>query len=435
MPISLETGGNPNEIIRMTYQLTTLKNGLRVASETLTNVESVAIAVSCGVGARYENENENGISHLLEHMAFKGTKTRSARDIAEAFDMIGGQFNAYTSMENTVYYAKVLKDNAELAMDILSDILQNSVFDEEELAREQGVVIQEIAMHRDTPDDLIHDYFDEKAFPEQPLGRSILSTEEHVASHTRERLIRYMDTHYRAPRMVLSAAGNITHEKLVSFAERYMALPEKPRGPVCEPGAYRGGDARVARDLEQLHLLYGLPSISVQSPDYYAMQLYSVILGGGMSSRLFQEVREKRGLAYTVYSSLSGYSDCGVLTLYAATAPEKARELSAVLCEQISGMAGSVTAAELTRARNQLKADLLMSRESPQTIATWIGRHLLAFGEYRNAQNLIARIDAVTVADIARLGRQLTQGALTVAALGKDKGVLPYENLSERLAA
>ena len=414
-------------------ELTTLKNGLRVASEALPGVESVAIAVSCGVGARYEDENENGISHLLEHMAFKGTKTRSARQIAEAFDSIGGQFNAYTSMESTVYYAKVLKDNIDVATDILADILQNSVFDAEELKREQDVVIQEIAMHRDTPDDLIHDYFDETAFPNQALGRSILSSEERVASYTRDDLIRYMNKHYRAPRMVISAAGNITHDKLLSLVNRHFNLPEQTAPVAYEPGQYRGGDIRVPRDLEQLHLLYGLPALSVKSPDYYALQLYSIVLGGGMSSRLFQEVRESRGLAYTVYSHASAYDDCGLMNIYAATAPEKAGELSGVLCDELVKMAKSVSDIELMRAKNQLRADLLMSRENPQSVATWIGRHLLVFNEYRPAQDIIRRIDALTTHDITRLGKLIVSGKLTLTALGKGDGVLPYDQLSARL--
>lgn len=418
----------------MTYQLSTLKNGLRVASETLSGVDSVAIAVSCGVGARYEALNENGISHLLEHMAFKGTKTRSARDIAEAFDMIGGQFNAYTSMETTVYYAKVLKENVEVAMDILSDILQNSVFDADELKREQGVVIQEIAMHRDTPDDLIHDYYDETAFPDQSLGRSILSTEERVASYTRDDLIRYMSAHYVPARMVVTAAGNITHDKLLTLTDKYFRLADSQAVKPYEPGKYKGGDIRVPRDLEQLHLLFGLPAISVKSPDYYTGQLYSVILGGGMSSRLFQEVREKRGLAYTVYSSLSAYDDCGMLTLYAATSPEKGSELSGVLCDQLVAMAQSISDAEFTRAKNQLRADLLMSRESPHTIATWIGRHILLFNEYRSAKDVIARIDAITKNDVLRIAEKLIRGTPTVTALGNGtEGVLPYDALNTRL--
>ncbi len=418
----------------MTYQLTTLKNGLRVASETLTGVESVAVIVSVGVGARYESEEENGISHLLEHMAFKGTKTRSARDIAEAFDMIGGQLNAYTSMEMTVYYAKVLKQDVEIAMDILGDILQNSIFDEEELKREKGVIIQEIAMHHDTPDDLIVDYFDETAFPNQPLGRSILSTEARVSSHSRDDLIRYMDTHYRTPRIVLSAAGNIDHAKFVSLAERYFNLPASAAPAPCPVATYAGGDTRTPRDLEQLHLILGLPAVSFHTPEYHTLQVYASILGGGMSSRLFQEVREKRGLAYTVYAMGSSYEDCGIMSIYAATSPDKGGELSGVLCEQVAGMV-KITALELQRAKNQLKADILMSRENPQSIASWIGRHLLMFGHYRQVNEIIAKIDAVTLEGVQQLAEKLAQGKLTVAALGDIGGVLPYDSLAAKLAA
>ncbi len=418
----------------MTYALTTLKSGLRVASEFLPGVESVAVAVSCGVGARYESESENGISHLLEHMAFKGTKTRSARDIAEAFDNIGGQSNAYTSMDMTVYFAKVLKKDTQLAVDILGDIMQNSVFAEEELAREKNVIIQEIAMHFDAPDDLINDYFDETAFPGQPLGRSILSTEERVSAHTREELFRYMDAHYKPPRMVLTAAGNIDHAEFVSLAEHYFALPKAAAGPAFEKAKYGGGDARVSRDLEQMHLLLGLPAVSMHAPEYYALQLYANILGGGMSSRLFQEVREQRGLAYTVYASGSAYEDCGLLSIYAAASPDKAGELSGVLCEEIASMAKNISDAELLRAKNQQKAELLMAREAPQTVASWIGRHLLMYGEYRQVKDIIAKIDAVTKDDVLRLAGQLLQGKLTVAALGDVKGVMGYEELQGRLA-
>lgn len=417
------------------YQVTTLKSGLRVASEYLPGAESVAVAVSCGVGARYESEKENGISHLLEHMAFKGTTTRSARDIAEAFDMVGGQTNAYTSMEMTVYYAKVLKNDTRLAVDILSDILKNSVLSEEELEREKDVVIQEIAMHYDSPDDLIVDYFDETAFPNQPLGRSILSSEERVSSYTRSDLVRYMNDHYRAPRMVLSAAGHIKHEELLALANEYFDLPVQTPGPHFEIARYSGGDVRVVRDLEQLHLVLGLPSAPIHSPDYYALQLYVGILGGGMASRLFQEVREKRGLAYTVYANGSGYEDCGIASVYCAAAPEKAKELSAVLCEQIADMGKGISDNELLRARNQQKADLLMARENPQTVATWIGRHLMMYGEYRNAKDIAERIDKVTKDDIVRVAQELAKSKLTVAALGDVSGVLSYDELEQRLRA
>jgi predicted Zn-dependent peptidase len=419
----------------MSYQLTTLPSGLRVATEFLPGVESVSVTLSVGVGARYESIEENGISHLLEHMAFKGTKTRSARDIAEAFDDIGGQVNAYTSMEMTVYYAKVLKEHKRLAVDILADIMQNSVFDEAELAREKDVVIQEIAMHYDTPDDLIVDYFDETAFPDQPLGRSILSSEERVASYTRDHLIGYMDKHYTPSRMVLSAAGNVQHEEMVALAKEYFVMPARQVADSFIPATYRGGDVRVERDLEQLHLVLGLPAISMHDPNYYALNMYANILGGGMSSRLFQEVREKRGLAYSVYAMGSAYEDCGMMSIYCATAPEKAQELSATLCEQVRAMADDISDAEIARAKNQHKAELLMARESPQTVAGWIGRHLLLLGEYRTAADIAKRVDAVTKQDLLKLAGQVAGGQLTVAALGEVGGVLPYEQMQAKLAA
>lgn len=417
------------------YQLTTLKNGLRVATEFLPGVESVAVTVTCGVGARYENEKDNGISHLLEHMAFKGTKTRNARDIAEAFDDIGGQINAYTSMELTVYYAKVLKEDIRLAVDVLGDIMQNSIFDEKELEREKDVVIQEIAMHFDTPDDLIMDYFDDAAFPGQPLGRSILSTEQNVSAHTRDDLIRYMDTHYRTPRMVLSAAGNVDHDTFVKLAEEYFALPGREAGPTFEIAKYHGGDQRVDRDLEQLHLIMGLPAPAMHTPDYYTLQLYANILGGGMSSRLFQEVREKRGLAYSVYSMGSSYEDTGLLTVHAAASPDKANELSAVLVEQIAGMTKEVSDIELHRAKNQQRSELLMAREGPYAVSSWIGRHLIMFNEYRQVKDITARVNAVTKQDIARIGADIANGKLTLAALGDVSGVLANDTLTAKLAA
>jgi predicted Zn-dependent peptidase len=366
-------------------------------------------------------------------MAFKGTATRSARDIAEAFDNIGGQSNAFTSTGLTAYYAKVLRGDVRIAADILGDIMKNSVFDAEELKREQDVVLQEIAMHRDTPEDLISDYFDEAAFPGQALGRSILSTEKQVASYKRDDLIRYMEAHYRPPRMVLSAAGNINHKTLLELAQDYFDFPKRPIGPIFEPAIYRGGDRRVKGDFEQLHLMIGLPGVSIHSPDYYVSQIYAGVLGGGMSSRLFQEVRERRGLAYTVYAMNNSYEDCGVMNLYAAAAPDKAKELSGVLAEEIAAMTKGVSEAELVRAKNQHKAELLMARENPQTVAIWIGRHLLMLGEYRHTADLTRRIDAVTAGDIARIAGEIARGPLTVAALGDVSGVESYETLGEKL--
>ena len=419
----------------MTYQITTLSNGMRVASEFLAGLESVAVAVTVGAGARYELESENGISHLLEHMAFKGTKTRSARDIAEIFDAIGGQLNAYTSMELTVYYAKILKGDVELAVDVLADIMQNSEFAEDELAKEKEVIIQEIAMHHDTPDDLVVDYFDDTAFANQPLGRSILSTEDKVASYSQADLQGYMAQHYRPQRMVITAAGNIQHADFVALVERYFKMPKVADGKTFEIAQYKGGDSRVTGDFEQLHLLIGLPTINVHSDDYYALQLYTTILGGGMSSRLFQEVRENRGLAYSVYAMGTVYEDVGMMSVYAAASPEKAGELSGVICDEIAKMAVSISDSEFNRAKNQQKAELLMARESSQTVASWIGRHILMYGQYRPAELIAQKIEEVSKEKILALAKQIASERLTVAALGDVSGVLTYDELSARLVA
>lgn len=419
------------------YHISTLKSGLRVASETLPGMESVTVAVTVDVGARFEHENEGGLSHLLEHMAFKGTKRRSAKQIAEEMDMVGGHMNAYTSLENTVYYVRVLKKDLPLAVDILADIVQHSVFDEEELARERDVILQEIAMHYDSPDDLIFDHFSETAYPDQPLGRSILGTSKHVAGYSRKDVMDYMRKHYHAPNIILSAAGNIQHEKFLALAgEHFTHLSTTaPKGP--KRAHYKGGEKRTKRKLEQLHLMLGFESASFRDEDYYAWQVLSTLLGGGMSSRLFQEVREKRGLAYTVQAFTSSFEDSGVMGIYAATAENKGPEMLPVLCDEVMKLSGGVGEHELQRAKNQIKASMLMTRENSSGIAEWIGRHILCHGRYKPAAEIVKLIDAVTAKDITRLGKTLSKQShkVTLTTLGPQKGLPNYEKVQQRLAA
>ena len=349
--------------------------------------------------------------------------------------MVGGNMNAYTSLENTVYYTRVLKGDVPLAVDMLADILQYSVFDEEELARERQVILQEIAMHYDTPDDLVLDHFSETAYPDQPLGRSILGTEKQVSSFTRSDFTRYMRAHYHAPCMVVSAAGNIKHDAFVKLvAEHFTELSDKARKP-AKKAQYKGGDRRTKRDLEQLHLLLGFESVSFASPDYYSWQVLTTLLGGGMSSRLFQEVREKRGLAYTVQSFVSSYADTGLFGIYAATTEDKAAEMLPVICDEVVKLQAGVSPQELQRAKNQIKASLLMSRESSSAIAEWIGRHLLCYGRYKPALEIARQIDEVTMGDVMRVSRSFTgRKDLTVTALGP-LGKLPkYDAVVKRFA-
>ncbi len=420
----------------MTYQLTTLSSGLRVASETLDHVDTVAIAVTVDVGARHETPEQHGISHLLEHMAFKGTKTRSAQEIAESFDRIGGQLNAFTSHEHTVYHAKVLKEDVTQAVDILADIIQHSVFDDGELEREKQVILQELAMHYDTPDDLVFDQFQETAFPGQALGRSILGTSSKIQSHSADALRRFVSRHYHPTRIVVSAAGHVDHTQLVEAVASRFERSSQPATAACEAGRYIGGDSVKGKRLEQLQLVIGVESLPRTDTRYHTLQLLSIVLGGGMSSRLFQEVRERRGLVYTIQSMNASYVDTGVFAVYAATGEQEVRELIPVICEQLRAICGEIAEDELLRAKNQQKAHYLMARENTAVLAEWIGRHLLQYGEYRNAETLRQRIDAVTIAQVRELAGQLfTNPKLTLAALGPTGRVGSSRDIVQQLAA
>lgn len=416
------------------YEETRLPNGLRIATETMPGAHSIALAISVDVGSRHEQSAENGLSHFLEHMAFKGTATRNAREIAEAFDDVGASLNAYTSSEHTVYYARFLPKDLPLALEILSDILQHSRFDEEELERERNVILQEIAMHHDTPEDLVYDLFHETVYPNQAVGRSILGTEELVECFTTESLRRYMGKHYCPARMVITAAGNIDHGHLVELVGNLFDYESAGEVLLPEQAIYVGGDKRKVDDFEQMHLVLGLPGLAYTDPDYYAAQIMATALGGGMSSRLFQEVREKRGLAYNVYAFLSSYRDGGIFGMYAAAGEKSAAELAPVLCDEVIRMVeDGISSAELERARNQHTAGLQMMRENVSSVAEWIGRHLLCYGDYRNTESLCAEYEKITREDVTRVLRRLLTGAeLTCTALGPQKGLVGYDELNRR---
>jgi predicted Zn-dependent peptidase len=402
-----------------TTRITTLDSGLRVATEEMAHVKTASVGVWVDVGARYERPDVNGVAHMLEHMAFKGTKRRSARGIAEAIEDVGGQLNAYTSREHTAYYARVLADDLPLAVDILADILQHSTFVDEELLRERQVVLQEIGQVQDTPDDLVFDLFQETVYPEQALGRSILGPAEIVAAMPRQALLEYMGSHYGPGRMVLGAAGKIEHERVVELAQELFAGLPAPGSPVADPASYRGGERRETRDLEQVHVLLGLPAFSYMDDDFYALQVLSTMLGGGMSSRLFQEVRENRGLAYSIFSFASCYRDAGVLGIYAGTGESDTGELIPVVCEQLQELILRPGEEELVRARAQLKASLMMALESSFAQAEELARQLLIFGRRVPPEEIIAKVDAVDQAAIGRVGRRLLERAEpTLTAIG-----------------
>ncbi len=408
---------------------TTLANGMRVVTDTVETVETASLGVWVGAGTRNEPGEINGVAHLLEHMAFKGTNRRSAADIAREVEDVGGQINAYTSREHTAYYAKVLHGDAPLAMDILADILQDSVFDPDELARERAVVLQEIGQSNDTPDDIIFDHFQTAAFPDQPLGRPVLGLPEVVEGMPRESIMGHMRQTYGGEAMVLSAAGLVEHDAVVALAERLFDGLQSESGRETAPGRYTGGDYREDRDLEQVHVVLGFPGLGYHDDAFYATSVLSSLFGGGMSSRLFQEIRERRGLAYSIYSFSSYYSDCGLFSIYAGTGREETAELTTALCDEIRRLAATLEKSEVTRARNQLKAATLMALESTGVRCEQMAQQTLIFDRQVPVEEQIVKIDAVDVDAVAVAARRIFSGRPTIAALGPLDKLADYDSV------
>ena len=415
----------------MTVRITTLQNGLRVVSDTMKQVETVSLGVWVDVGARYEPLQLHGISHLLEHMIFKGTKTRSAAQIAEEIEAVGGYLNAYTSREHTSYYSRVLKEDIALAIEILGDILLNSVFDEEELKREQEVILQEIGQVQDTPDDLVFDNLQATAFPDQSLGRPILGTEESVSSFDRASLQTYMKPNYSAENMVVVAAGNLDHEALVALVEKLFAKTGPNGKQSFEGGVYKGGESRLERDLEQLHLTLGFENCSYHDDNYYAGQVYTTILGGGMSSRLFQEVREKRGFAYSVYAFNAAHADTGLLSIYAGTGPEYVQDLIPIIAGEMKNLSEKTRADELARAKAQLKTGLLTSLESTTQRIEQMGRQMMIFGRIKPVDELVQKVEAVDMNAIQNVALKILESLPTVATIGYMETIPNYEDIQK----
>ena len=419
----------------MTIQMTMLANGLRVISDNRAGMQTTAVGVWVDAGARYETIANNGVAHMLEHMAFKGTDSRSAQDIAVEIESVGGHLNAYTSREHTAYFVRILKEDLALSIDILADILQRSTFAEEELVRERTVVIQEIGQAEDTPDDIIFDRLQEVSFPGQALGRSILGPVEGVANMGRQVLFDFMAEHYSASRLLLCAAGAVEHDALVALAERHFGGLRRGGDYPFEPAHFHGGDRRDERDLEQVHFALALPALTYDDEDFYPLQVMSTVLGGGMSSRLFQEVREKRGLCYSIFCFASSYKDSGAFTIYAGTGADQIGELVPVICDEMLRLSGDADHDEVARARNQLKAGTLMSLESSAARAEQLARQTLVFRRQIPVEELISRIDAVDVAAVRRVaGRIATAGSPAVAALGPIAGLASQDDIAARFA-
>jgi predicted Zn-dependent peptidase len=418
----------------MGVEVSRLSNGLTVATETLPSIESVAMGIWVKSGARNERDEEHGMAHLLEHMAFKGTKRRDAFQIASQIEDVGGEVNAATSVETTSFYARVLSSDVPLAVDILADILQESQFDADELEREQHVILQEIGAAHDTPDDIVFDRFTETAFRHQTIGRSILGTPETVKSFTSKQLHDFIQRQYGAERMVMVAAGAIKHDDFVREVEsRLGGFRTKADSTVPNYAQYVGGDFRENRDLMDAQVVLGFEGRAYHVRDFYASQVLSMILGGGMSSRLFQEVREKRGLCYSVYAFHWGFSDTGVFGVHAATGQEDIAKLVPVIIGELERTSEKIGQDELDRARAQYRAGLIMSAESPASRASQIARQLLLFGRPVPKEELMERLGALTVGRLTDLSGRLFSTKPTLTAVGPVGTLASYEDVLDAL--
>ncbi len=417
----------------MDPKVTRLDNGLTVLSDEMSHVDSVSVGVWVDAGARHETPARHGISHMLEHMAFKGTASRSAQRIAEEIENVGGHINAATSHETTAYYARVLKEDTPLALDILADILQRSAFESEELERERGVILQEIGQAADTPDDIVFDHLMSVSYPGQALGRPILGTPETVGGFSSGDLRAYMADRYHAPSMVVAAAGAVDHEALVGeVAEKFAALPAA-RPNEHERARFEGRELRDDKALEQAHVTLAFEGVPYGDPDYYTAQVFASVLGGGMSSRLFQEVREKRGLCYSVFSFNWSFADTGLFGVYAGTAPEDLSELMPVMADEIQRLGEDASEEETARARAQLKAGLLMGLESSSARAEQMARQMMVFGRLLPTEHVIGEVERVDAGALKAYAKRLLAGpAPALAAVGPLGGLEKQDRIAAR---
>ena len=414
-------------------QITQLKNGLRVITDHVPSISSVAMGAWIASGTRNEDLTYNGAAHMLEHMLFKGTKNRNAVQIAEDIENVGGSMNAYTSREITSYHMHLLKDDIALAADVLADMVQHSTLPDDEIERERHVILQEIGMSHDTPDDLIFDEYYECAYPDQGLGAPILGRPNIIKAMGREPLFDYMKTHYCPPRMVISAAGAVDHDEFVALIEeKFQDLPDGGDDGFTS-AQYQGGDHRMEKDLEQAHIILGFEGLPKTHEDFYGVQALSNVLGGSMSSRLFQEVREKRGLVYSIFSFHYSYRDAGQFGIYAGTGPDDLAELVPVVCDELIGIGENLKEDELDRAKTQMKAGLLMGRESMMTRADQQAKYLLQRDKVLNPDKLVQEIENIDLERIKNCARKIFSSKPTLAALGPLSQLEDYNSVSDRI--
>ncbi|QED22847.1 M16 family metallopeptidase [Candidatus Deianiraea vastatrix] len=397
---------------------------IRVFTDVMKEVDTVSIVLGVKTGSRNENAQNNGISHFLEHMAFKGTTTRDYIELAEIVDNAGGSINAYTSKERTLYYIKLLKEDLELGIDILSDIFQNSIFPEEEIEKERGVILQELSMTMDTPDDVVFDYFYDTAFSNCQLGKTILGPAENIKNLQKKDFTDYLDRQYSIENSILSVCGNVDPDQVLRLAEKYLTKLDSKSVKNADVARYTGGQNFKHKDsLEQVQCLLGFESEKYSSEDIYKVSILSSILGSGMSSRLFQEIREKRGLVYTVSAWNDSYDDCGVFTIYAGTSPEKVDEFVSATRGELLKICENITDDEMKRVLKQAKAGIVMAKESTSSRAQKGCTDFLHLGRYLPYEEALNKIAAITKDDLYKMAQKIFKSTPTMTLYGNLKGV------------
>ena len=419
----------------MSLRITTLSNGFRIVTEAMPGLLSASAGVWVTAGGRHERAEQNGIAHFLEHMAFKGTERRSSLRIAEEIEDVGGYINAYTSREMTAYYARVLSPDVALALDVIADIVLNPVFNKDDIETERHVILQEIGQALDTPDDIIFDWLQEVSYPDQPFGRTILGPSERVSSFKRDDLRRFVAEHYGPDQMILAAAGGVDHDTIVAQAEALFGHLKPVGDARLQPARFGGGERREVKDLEQVHFALAFEGPGYRAPDVYAAQVYATAMGGGMSSRLFQKIREERGLCYSIFAQSGAYEDTGQITIYAGTSEEEIGDLVGLTLDELKRAADDMTEAEVNRARAQLKAGLLMGLESPSSRAERNARLLAIWGRVPSVAETVERIDAVSTTDVRAYGAGLVGAKSALALYGPVTDAPDLEAIRARLAA
>jgi predicted Zn-dependent peptidase len=417
----------------LTVRLTTLDNGLRIVTEDMPGLKSASAGIWVMAGGRHERPEQNGIAHFLEHMAFKGTERRSALQIAEEIEDVGGYINAYTSREMTAYYARVLQDDVGLALDVIGDIVMNPAFHAADIETERHVILQEIGQALDTPDDIVFDWLQEVSYPDQPFGRTILGPEERVSAFTAADLRGFVDERYAPGQMILSAAGAVDHDRVVAQARAMFGGLAGRVTQGFDIARFAGSERREVKDLEQVHFAMAFDAPGYRHPDMHTAQVYATAMGGGMSSRLFQKIREERGLCYSIFAQAGAYEDAGQITLYAGTSEDEISDLMTLTMDEMKRAADDMSEAEVARARAQIKAGMLMGLESASSRAERIARLLAIYDRVPEVDEVVARIDAVTTADVRRFGAGLTEAGAALALYGPVGAAPGLEDMRDRL--